>query len=133
MQEGERSYKRTADCAASSLLRVCLHRNDCSANVRHMTVPVRKTYKLFVGGKFPRSESGRSYQPESSPDVNVARGSKKDLRDAVVAARAGWKSWSGSSAYLRGQILYRLAEMLETRRDALVAELVASGEKRAAR
>lgn len=97
-----------------------------------MTLPVRKTYKLFVGGKFPRSESGRSFQPSSSPEVNVARGSKKDLRDAVVAARAGWKSWSGSSAYLRGQILYRLAEMLETRRDALVAELVASGEKRAA-
>lgn len=97
-----------------------------------MTVPVLKTYKLFVGGKFPRSESGRIYQPASSPSVNVARGSRKDLRDAVPAARAGWKSWSGSTAYLRGQILYRLAEMLETRRDALVAELAACGEKRAA-
>ena len=97
-----------------------------------MTVPVLKTYKLFVGGKFPRSESGRIYQPASSPSVNVARGSRKDLRDAVPAARAGWKSWRGSTAYLRGQILYRLAEMLETRRDALVAELAACGEKRAA-
>ncbi len=57
-----------------------------------MTVPVRKTYKLFVGGKFPRSESGRSYQPASAKEVNVTRGSRKDLRDAVVAARAGFKS-----------------------------------------
>lgn len=97
-----------------------------------MSVPVRKTYKLFVGGKFPRSESGRSFQPESAPSVNVARGSRKDVRDAVVAARAGYKAWSGSSAYLRGQILYRLAEMLETRRAALVDELVAGGSKPAA-
>ena len=97
-----------------------------------MTVPVLKTYKLFVGGKFPRSESGRIYQPAAAPAVNVARGSRKDLRDAVPAARAGFKSWSGSTAYLRGQILYRLAEMLESRRDALVTELAACGEKRAA-
>lgn len=97
-----------------------------------MSVPVRKTYKLFVGGKFPRSESGRSFQPASAPLINVARGSRKDLRDAVVAARPGFKAWSTSSAYLRGQILYRLAEMLETRRDALVAELRVGGMKPAA-
>lgn len=97
-----------------------------------MSVPVRKTYKLFVGGKFPRSESGRSFQPASAPEINVARGSRKDLRDAVVAARPGFKAWSSSSAYLRGQILYRLAEMLETRRDALVAELRQGGMKPAA-
>lgn len=109
-----------------------LHRLGGTANVLRMSVPVRKTYKLFVGGKFPRSESGRSYQPAAAPDVNVARGSRKDFRDAVTAARAGFKSWSGSTAYLRGQILYRLAEMLETRREALVAELVACGQKRAA-
>lgn len=97
-----------------------------------MTVPVRKTYKLFVGGKFPRSESGRSFQPESAPEVNVTRGSRKDLRDAVVAARAGFKAWSGSSAYLRGQILYRIAEMLETRRSALQDELQQGGATKAA-
>ncbi len=92
-----------------------------------MTVPVRKTYKLFVGGKFPRSESGRCYQPAGAPTANVARASRKDLRDAVLAARAGQQAWSKGTAYLRGQILYRLAEMLESRRDALAAELMANG------
>jgi len=97
-----------------------------------MTVPVPKTYKLFVGGKFPRSESGRSFQPAANPAINVARGSRKDLRDAVVAARAGLVTWSSSSAYLRGQILYRLAEMLESRRDAMQAELRLGGASAAA-
>lgn len=92
-----------------------------------MPVPVPKTYKLYVGGKFPRSESGRSFQPVGNPALNVARGSRKDLRDAVVAARAGLAAWGGSSAYLRGQILYRLAEMLESRREAMVAELRVGG------
>ena len=96
-----------------------------------MTVPVKKTYKLFVGGKFPRSESARSYQPSASPSVNVTRGSRKDLRDAVVAARAGQKAWAGSSSYLRGQILYRLAEMLESRRAALCEELMLGGTTKA--
>jgi acyl-CoA reductase-like NAD-dependent aldehyde dehydrogenase len=97
-----------------------------------MPVPVRKTYKLFVGGRFPRSESGRSFRPEANPEVNVARGSRKDLRDAVVAARQGLAAWSGASAYLRGQVLYRLAEMLESRRDALLAELRLGGASPAA-
>jgi len=97
-----------------------------------MAVPVPKTYKLFVGGKFPRSESGRSYQPESAPAINVTRASRKDLRDAVTAARAGCKAWSGSSAYLRGQVIYRLAEMMETRRAALADELVVGGVAKAA-
>lgn len=92
-----------------------------------MPVPVRKTYKLFVGGKFPRSESGRSYAPPGNPGILVARGSRKDLRDAITAARAGLAAWSGNSAYLRGQILYRLAEMLETRRSAMQDELRAGG------
>lgn len=92
-----------------------------------MPVPVPKTYKLFVGGKFPRSESGRSFQPKGNPGINVARGSRKDLRDAVTAARTGLGAWSGSSAYLRGQILYRLAEMLESRREAMQAELRIAG------
>lgn len=80
-------------------------------------VAVRKTYKLFIGGKFPRSESGRSYPVQNS---NVALASRKDLRDAVVAARAAVKGWSGATAYNRGQILYRVAEMLEGRRDQFV-------------
>ncbi len=92
-----------------------------------MPVPVRKTYKLYVGGKFPRSESGRSYAPEGAADVNVARGSRKDVRDAVVAARAGLAAWSGATAYLRGQILYRLAEMLASRREAMIGELRLGG------
>ncbi|GAB3143824.1 aldehyde dehydrogenase family protein [Micromonospora sonneratiae] len=78
---------------------------------------VRKTYKLFIGGKFPRSESGRSYLVQES---NVALASRKDARDAVLAARAAVKGWSGATAYNRGQILYRVAEMLEGRRDQFV-------------
>lgn len=92
-----------------------------------MPVAVPKTYKLFLGGKFPRSESGRTFQPVGNPGINVARASRKDVRDAVLAARAGLAAWSGSTAYLRGQILYRLAEMLESRRDALQAELRLGG------
>jgi acyl-CoA reductase-like NAD-dependent aldehyde dehydrogenase len=79
---------------------------------------VRKTYKLFVGGKFPRSESGRSYLVQNS---NVALASRKDVRDAVVAARAAVRGWAGATAYNRGQILYRAAEMLEGRREEFVA------------
>ncbi|MDG4833352.1 aldehyde dehydrogenase family protein [Solwaraspora sp. WMMD1047] len=80
-------------------------------------VAVRKTYKLFIGGKFPRSESGRSYPVQNT---NVALASRKDVRDAVTAARAAVKGWSGATAYNRGQILYRIAEMLEGRRDQFV-------------
>ena len=75
-------------------------------------VPVRKTYKLYVGGAFPRSESGRTYEAEGH---NVAQGSRKDLRDAVRAARGAVAKWSGMTAYNRGQVLYRVAEMLEAR------------------
>jgi acyl-CoA reductase-like NAD-dependent aldehyde dehydrogenase len=95
--------------------------------VSAMKPPVRKTYKLYIGGRFPRSESGRAYQPDSSPQHNVTRASRKDLRDAVVAARAALPGWSRSAPYLRGQILYRLAEMLETHRDSLAGELVRGG------
>jgi acyl-CoA reductase-like NAD-dependent aldehyde dehydrogenase len=93
-------------------------------------VAVRKTYKLFVGGKFPRSESGRSYVVTDRKErflANAARASRKDARDAVVAARKAVPGWSGATAYNRGQILYRIAEMLEGRRDQFVAE-VAAGE-----
>jgi acyl-CoA reductase-like NAD-dependent aldehyde dehydrogenase len=82
-------------------------------------LPVKKTYKLFVGGAFPRSESGRTYEAEGQ---NVARASRKDLRDAVRAARGAFPKWSGMTAYNRGQVLYRVAEMMEARR-AEFAEL----------
>ena len=75
-------------------------------------LPVKKTYKLFIGGAFPRSESGRTYDAEGQ---NVARASRKDVRDAVRAARAAFAGWSEATAYNRGQVLYRLAEMVEAR------------------
>ena len=75
-------------------------------------LPVRKTYKLFVGGEFPRSESGRTYEAQAQ---NVARASRKDLRDAVRAARGAFPKWSAMTAYNRGQVLYRIAEMMEAR------------------
>jgi acyl-CoA reductase-like NAD-dependent aldehyde dehydrogenase len=75
-------------------------------------LPVKKTYKLYIGGAFPRSESGRTYVAENQ---NVARASRKDLRDAVRAARAAFPKWAGMTAYNRGQVLYRLAEMVEAR------------------
>lgn len=89
--------------------------------------PVEKTYKLFVGGAFPRSESGRTYMPTGACSVHVCRGSRKDLRDAVVAARKGHVDWAKRTGFNRGQIVFRLAEMLETRKAALADELCASG------
>jgi acyl-CoA reductase-like NAD-dependent aldehyde dehydrogenase len=82
-------------------------------------LPVKKTYKLYVGGAFPRSESGRSYEAEGA---NVARASRKDVRDAVRAAREAFPKWAALTAYNRGQILYRVAEIMEGRR-AQFAEL----------
>jgi len=76
-------------------------------------LPVRKTYKLYIDGAFPRSESGRTYL---AADQNVARASRKDLRDAVRAARGAFPKWAGLTAYNRGQVLYRIAEMMESRR-----------------
>jgi acyl-CoA reductase-like NAD-dependent aldehyde dehydrogenase len=91
---------------------------------------VRKTYKLLLNGAFPRSESGRSYEVMSASGeflANVAQGSRKDVRDAVTAARAAQSKWWSQSAYNRGQVIYRLAEMAESRRDEL-AEHVALAE-----
>ncbi|MEU5366007.1 aldehyde dehydrogenase family protein [Streptomyces sp. NPDC005925] len=87
---------------------------------------VFKTYKLYVGGKFPRSESGRVYEVTDSKGnwlANAPRSSRKDARDAVVAARKAFGGWSGATAYNRGQVLYRVAEMLEGRRDQFVHEV----------
>jgi acyl-CoA reductase-like NAD-dependent aldehyde dehydrogenase len=91
---------------------------------------VRRTPKLFIGGKFPRSESGRSYEvvaADGSFLAQAALASRKDGRDAVVAARSAQPGWASATAYNRGQVLYRVAELLEGRRDQLVAE-VADGE-----
>ncbi|WP_028047442.1 aldehyde dehydrogenase family protein [Cellulomonas sp. URHE0023] len=88
---------------------------------------VPKTYKLYIGGAFPRSESGRTYEVASSKGAflaNAAKASRKDARDAVVAARAAVGGWSGATAYNRGQVLYRIAELLEGRREQFVAEIV---------
>ncbi|WP_055547009.1 aldehyde dehydrogenase [Streptomyces sp. NBRC 110028] len=90
---------------------------------------VLKTYKLFIGGKFPRSESGRVYEvtdPKARRLANAPLASRKDARDAVVAARKAFGGWSGATAYNRGQILYRVAEMLEGRRDQFVREVAAA-------
>ena len=90
---------------------------------------VQKTYKLFIGGKFVRGENGRvlpARDKNGAVLANFCRASKKDFRDAVVAARAAFPNWSKQSAYLRGQILYRAAEMLETRRSELQSELARS-------
>ncbi|MFE5795870.1 aldehyde dehydrogenase family protein [Streptomyces sp. NPDC056503] len=87
---------------------------------------VFKTYKLYVGGKFPRSESGRVYEVTDSKGdwlANAPLSSRKDARDAVVAARKAQGGWAGATAYLRGQILYRVAEMLEGRREQFVREV----------
>ncbi|MEW5534079.1 aldehyde dehydrogenase family protein [Streptomyces virginiae] len=87
---------------------------------------VFKTYKLYVGGKFPRSESGRVYEVSDSKGkwlANAPLSSRKDARDAVVAARKAFGGWSGATAYNRGQILYRIAEMLEGRREQFVREV----------
>ena len=89
---------------------------------------VRKTYKLYLGGKFPRSESGRSYQVSDAKGgfvANVAQGSRKDARDAVQAARAAFAGWSAATAYNRGQVLYRVAEVMEGRRAQFVEEVAA--------
>ncbi|MFD9306037.1 aldehyde dehydrogenase family protein [Streptomyces sp. NPDC060048] len=87
---------------------------------------VFKTYKLYVGGKFPRSESGRVYEVSDSKGkwlANAPLASRKDARDAVVAARKAFGGWSGATAYNRGQVLYRVAEMLEGRREQFVREV----------
>ena len=93
-------------------------------------LPVMKTYKIFIGGKFPRTESGRYYQPKDAdgkPLANVCRSSRKDVRESVVAARKAFGDWSNRSAFNRGQILYRIGEMLEGRSAQFVHELVLHG------
>ena len=92
-------------------------------------LPVRKTYKLYVGGQFPRSESGRSYvvrSADGSPLANAVRSSRKDVRDAVRTARGAAAGWAGKTAMNRGQVLYRVAELMEGRRAQFVDEVAAA-------
>jgi acyl-CoA reductase-like NAD-dependent aldehyde dehydrogenase len=99
-------------------------------------VPVRKTYKLYIGGAFPRSESGRSYPVTDKKGTllaQAAQGSRKDVRDAVVAARKAQPGWAKATAYNRGQVLYRVAEMLEGRREQFAVEVAAAEALPAAR
>ena len=88
---------------------------------------VLKTYKLYIGGQFPRTESGRYYIPVNAAGLklaNICLGSRKDFRNAVVAARSAFGGWSGRAAFNRGQILYRIAEMLEGRKAQFIEEMV---------
>ncbi len=93
-------------------------------------IEVLKTYKIYIGGKFPRTESGRYYTPRDKRGAllaNVCQCSRKDFREAVVAARSAFSGWSGRAAFNRGQILYRIAEMLEGRKAQFVEELKSQG------
>jgi len=93
-----------------------------------MRIDVRKTYKLYIGGKFPRSESGRSYVVTNAKGeflANASRASRKDARDAVVAARGAFPAWSEATAYNRGQVLYRVAEVMEGRAEQFASEVTA--------
>jgi acyl-CoA reductase-like NAD-dependent aldehyde dehydrogenase len=100
---------------------------------------VRKTYKLYIGGEFPRTESGRAYEVFSARGdllANACRGTRKDIRDAVRAARAALPGWSAKTAFNRSQILYRIAELMEGRRDQFITEVMAAeglGRRRATR
>ena len=98
-------------------------------------IPVLKTYKLYIGGQFPRTESGRYYEVNDKSGklvANVCLGSRKDFRNAVTAALPAQGSWAAKTAYNRSQILYRVAEMLEARRVQFLEELEVLGFKKAA-
>ena len=106
-----------------------------AANKKSKRLSVAKTYKIYIDGKFPRTESGRYFALENKKGAviaNVCRGSRKDFRNAVVAARKAQPGWAKASAYLRGQIIYRIAEMLEGRRDQFISELALQGVARRA-
>jgi acyl-CoA reductase-like NAD-dependent aldehyde dehydrogenase len=111
-------------------------RNGTSRNGAGPRIGVRKTYKLYIGGAFPRSESGRSYlvsNADGLPLANAVRGSRKDVRDAVRAARTAFPGWAAKTAMNRGQVLYRVAELMEGRRDQFTAEVAAAEGLRDAR
>ena len=101
-----------------------------SRNTSDKRLMVAKTYKLYIGGKFPRTESGRTFEARSPSGellANLCRASRKDLREAVVVARKAFSDWSSRSGYNRGQILYRIAEMMEGRAEQMVNEICSQG------
>ncbi len=101
--------------------------NGLEKTVSNKRLEVLKTYKIYIGGQFPRTESGRFYQPENAAGkklANVCLSSRKDFRDAVVSARGAVSGWSGRAAFNRSQILYRMAEMLEGRKAQFIDELI---------
>lgn len=96
-------------------------------------VEILKTYKIYSGGKFPRTESGRYYMAldkKGNPIANMCMGSRKDVRNAVVSARKAFGAWSGKTAFNRSQILYRIAEVLEGRKSQFVEELILQGSQK---
>ena len=104
--------------------------------VADQRIQVLKTYKLYIGGAFPRSESGRTYEVKDTQGrflANAAMGSRKDARDAVVAARGALGKWASATAYNRGQVLYRVAELMEGRREQFVSEVMSAEGLTAAR
>jgi acyl-CoA reductase-like NAD-dependent aldehyde dehydrogenase len=116
--------------------RAVARRSSTAVAVAAPRVEVRKTYKLYIGGQFPRSESGRSYvvaAADGTPLANAVRSSRKDLRDAVRAARNAFPGWGDRTAMNRGQVLYRVAELMEGRRDQFVAEVAQAEGLRADR
>jgi acyl-CoA reductase-like NAD-dependent aldehyde dehydrogenase len=111
-------------------------RSEVDAAATAPRIEVRKTYKLYIAGAFPRSESGRSYAVEAAdgtPLANAVRGSRKDIREAVRAARKAFGPWAAKTAMNRGQVLYRVAELMEGRRDQFIAEVAAAEGVREAR
>lgn len=125
----------SANGALSSQSRAAGNRSAGDAGAGGARVSVLKTYKIYVGGKFPRSESGRYYEVATAgqaPLANVCLCSRKDFREAVLAARSAQSGWAGKSAYNRSQILYRIAEMLEGRAAQFVEELTTMGVSRKA-
>jgi acyl-CoA reductase-like NAD-dependent aldehyde dehydrogenase len=106
---------------------ISISENGLEKSVANKRLEVLKTYKLYIGGQFPRTESGRYYVATNNRGeqlANISLSSRKDFRDAVVIARAAFKSWSGKTAFNRGQILYRIAEMLEGRKAQFIEELI---------
>ncbi|UPZ29333.1 aldehyde dehydrogenase family protein [Streptomyces sp. LRE541] len=117
---------KNTEKAAQAAQAAQAEKNGQTGQVEPQRLSVFKTYKLYVGGKFPRSESGRVYEvtdPRGKWLANAPRSSRKDARDAVVAARKAFGGWSGATAYNRGQVLYRVAEMLEGRKGQFVQEV----------
>ena len=125
--------RATAVGAAKAVVRRAARAAPATASAR---VDVRKTWKLYIAGQFPRSESGRSYvvnAPDGAPLANAVRASRKDLRDAVRAARGAFQPWADRTAMNRGQVLYRVAELMEGRRAQFEAEVVQAEGVRADR